>query len=373
MEKNIGSYDQMLQLTAMSVMSGTPVASAVIMQPNWVMSLIRQNMVFPISDLTMVDTSKTEPVNWNQLVREDFTFNGKTYAFATGYGNSKHSVFIFYNKRLFEEAGIDPELPYDMQKAGTWTWDAYMDICKKLTRDIDNDGVVDTYALTTQHSTTIDAILFSNGAEWVGKDKATGKFFNATTKPEFIQSIQWAYQLHTEGVIMPQPEGSNWDWYKEAFRTGKGAMMVDQEYCADDLKNMTDDWGIVLFPKGPRMDEYRYATDENVWVIPATYSREEAEKILYGYYLWNYPVEGEAPDAWKSERYPEYRDTRAVDETLVLAHDPKYGKTNNAMFVPDLERGDIAWNLWWDGVDPAQLVESVQQVWDAAINDVNPK
>jgi hypothetical protein len=34
-----------------------------------------------------------------------------------------------------------------MQKAGTWTWDTFVDLCKKLTRDINNDGIIDVYAL----------------------------------------------------------------------------------------------------------------------------------------------------------------------------------------------------------------------------------
>jgi ABC-type glycerol-3-phosphate transport system substrate-binding protein len=51
---------------------------------------------------------------------------------------------LFFNKRLFREAGLDPNLPYDMQKAGTWTWSAFIDVCKKLTRDTNNDGRMDT-------------------------------------------------------------------------------------------------------------------------------------------------------------------------------------------------------------------------------------
>ena len=30
---------------------------------------------------------------------------------------------IFYNKRLFEEAGISADEPYDLQAKGEWTWD----------------------------------------------------------------------------------------------------------------------------------------------------------------------------------------------------------------------------------------------------------
>ncbi len=46
---------------------------------------------------------------------------------------------IFFNKRLLQEAGIDPESLYDMQAAGTWDWAAFEDLCAKLTRDTNGD------------------------------------------------------------------------------------------------------------------------------------------------------------------------------------------------------------------------------------------
>jgi len=74
-----------------------------------------------------------------------------------------------------------------MQKAGTWTWAAFLDICKKLTRDTNNDGKMDTYAMTADLSTEIlDAIVSSNGATYVDKDPKTGKFVNASNRPEFL-------------------------------------------------------------------------------------------------------------------------------------------------------------------------------------------
>jgi ABC-type glycerol-3-phosphate transport system substrate-binding protein len=257
-----------------------------------------------------------------------------------------------------------------MQKAGTWTWNAFMDLCKRLTRDINNDGIIDTYALTADLSTeTLDAIVASNGANYVDKD-ASGKFVNASGRPEFLQALQYSLRLYNEGVLMPRPQDSNWDWYKSMFLGGKVAMLVAQQYTAQELREMTDDWGFVLFPKGPNVSTYRYSSDENVFVIPATYSAEEVDKILYAFQLWNTPIDDD-PDAWKDDQYSIYRDSRAVDETLAMIRDPKYGSMKYYVFIPGLERGDIAWNMWWDGVDPAQLVESVSQSWDALINDAN--
>jgi ABC-type glycerol-3-phosphate transport system substrate-binding protein len=369
-EKNISSWEQMAQLAATSIMTGKPAAQVFVLQPNWAMMLYNRKLLSPVSDSKAVDLKSTKPVEWNRDVINSFTFNGKAYAFSVGYGTSQHANGVFFNKRLFREAGLSPDLPYDQQKAGTWTWNAYLDLCKKLTRDKNNDGIIDTYAMTQDLSTEIlDAIVASNGANYIGRTK-DGKFVNATNRPEFLQALQFAIRLKTEGVLMPRPEISNWDWYKPMFRDGKVAMMVSQQYVAQELRGMTDDWGFVLFPRGPASADYRYSTDENVMVIPSTYSSAEVDRILYAVQLWNTPVDDD-PDAWKDDQYSIYRDARAVDETLTMIRNPKYGSVKNYVFIPGLERGDIAWAMWWWEGDPAQLVESVSQSWNALINDAN--
>jgi ABC-type glycerol-3-phosphate transport system substrate-binding protein len=372
-EKLVATYDQMQQKAAVSIISGAPIASAFIVEPSWAMAMIKQGLVYPVSDITDIDMGADKPMEWNQLIRDSFTFNGKTYAFNAGYDSSKHAGGVFFNKRLFQEAGIDPNLPYDKQKDGTWTWDVFMDLCQKLTRDTNNDGIIDTYALATQHTTTLDEVIASNGADWVMKDPKTGKFENGIKTPQFLEALQWAYQFHAKGYLMPQPENSSWDWYKNAFITGKAAMMVDQQYCSGDIAKMKDDWGFVLFPKGPKMKTYRYPDCDNVWIIPSTFKKADAEKILYGFMLWNTPApENRDPDAWKIPLYSEFRDSRAVDETLAIIHEHKYAATTYYSYIPGLERGDIGWKLWWDGVDPAQLIETVEQSWDATIAKANP-
>jgi ABC-type glycerol-3-phosphate transport system substrate-binding protein len=369
-EKNVSSWGQMAQLAATSIMAGQPAAHILVLQPNWAMTLYNRGLLYPVSNSKAISFSTTKPVEWNKDVTSAFTFDGKAYAFAVGYGASQHANGVFFNKRLFEEAGQNPNLPYDMQKAGTWNWNAFLDLCKKLTRDINNDGIIDTYSMTADLSTEIlDAIVASNGANYIAKN-AAGKFVNATARPEFLQALQYAVRLKTEGVLMPRPEGSNWDWYSPAFHDGKVAMMVGQQYVAQELRDMADDWGFVLFPKGPNVSDYRFSSDENVYVIPSTYSAAEVDKLLTAFQLWSTPVDDD-PDAWKDDQYSVYRDARAVDETLTMIRNPKYGSTKNYIFIPGLERGDIAWSMWgWEG-DPAQLVESVSQAWDALINEAN--
>ncbi|MCL2126791.1 MAG: extracellular solute-binding protein, partial [Treponema sp.] len=170
-EKMIADWGQMAQLAATSIMAGKPAAQVMVLQPNWAMMLYSRSLLYPITDSKVVDFTSQKPVEWNKDVISSLTFNGKAYAFSIGYGTSRHANGVFFNKRLLREAGVNPDTPYDMQKAGTWTWEAYIDLCKKLTRDVNNDGIIDTYAMTADLSTEIlDALVASNNAYYIGRD-----------------------------------------------------------------------------------------------------------------------------------------------------------------------------------------------------------
>jgi ABC-type glycerol-3-phosphate transport system substrate-binding protein len=370
-EKNVSSWENMQADAVTSIMAGNPFAHVFWLQPDWAMALYRQNLLYPISDSRAINLKTSEAIagrqtGYNQMIGDLFTLNGKQYAF-TITGNSDHGAGVYFNKRLFREAGIDPDTPYNMQRDGTWTWDAFLDLCKRLTRDRNNTGRIDTWAMTADLSTEIlDQIVFSNNAEYITKD-AQGRLVNATNRPEFIEAMQFARRLMNEGVMMPRPADSNWDWYWPAFYDGHVAFLMEPEWRRGQMRDMTDDWGFVFFPKGPRARDYRMPGDENVLVVPNTFSATDVDSILRAVDLWFRPVNTD----WKVGMYPVFRDRRAVDETMAMVRDPRYSAFRNHIMVPGLERGDIAWQMWWYDGEPAQLVESVSQNWNALIAEAN--
>jgi len=375
-EKEIASWERMAQITATSIMAGKPAASIFVLQPDWALALYRQNLLYPVSSSKAVNWNATTPVEWNRAVADAFTFkNGRSndaYAFAEGYGGSEHAACVFFNKRLFREAGLDPNLPYDLQKAGTWTWDKFLEICKKLTRDTNNDGITDIYAMPNDLSTEIlDALVSSNGAMYVDKDK-NGMLVNASGRPEFLEALRFYITLRDAKVMKEKPPGDNtpWNWFVSEFYDGKCAMRIAQQFQAtNDLRNMKDDWGIVLPPKGPRAKNYVVFNDENVCVIPAKgYTKEQVDAIIWAYQAWVAPMEN---TNWKVQNYPNFRDKRAVDETLAMIRDHKLWLWKYHLHVPGLQRGGIAYEMRYPDNQPAQLIEAVSQVWNALIDDAN--
>jgi len=370
--KQVAGWGEMLQTVGNSIMAGKPAADAFWVASDWAMTLYRRGLLAPLSDAKSVNL-KTDvaipgkQVAYNQSVAALFTFNKKQYAVGIGYGDSQHGAGVYFNKRLFREAGLDQDLPYDLQKSGKWTWDEFLRISKILTRDTRNTGRINTWAMTADLSTEIlDQIVFSNGANYISRD-SRGKFANATNTPAFIEALQFARKLKDEGVMMPRPDGSNWDWYWAMFHDGVTAMMMEPEWRRGQLQDMKDDWGFVLFPKGPRAKDYRFPNDENVLVIPSTYKPDEVERILYAINLWSIPV----TDNWKEGMYSVFRDRRAVDETMAMIRSPKYSSLRNYLLIPGLNRGDFSGQMWWYSGEPAQLVEEISQKWNALIEDAN--
>jgi len=376
-DKNIASWNEMPQIAATSIMAGKPAATIFVLQPDWALALYRQNLLYPVGKSKAVNWTATTPVEWNRAVTSAFTFrNGRTndaYAFAEGYGGSYHAACVFFNKRLFREAGLPEDYLYDLQKSGQWTWDKFLEVAKKLTRDTNNDGIYETYAMPADLSTEIlDAFVSGNGAMYVDKDK-NGNLVFAANRPEFIQAVQFYMELRDAKVMKPKPAGDNvpWNWHIPEFNDGKVAMRIDQQYLAtNDLVKMKDNWGMVLPPKGrsSKVKNYVVFNDENVRVIPAKgYTDAQVDAIIWAYQAWVTPPD----DNWKLAEYPNYRDRRAVDETIALIRNQSLWQWKYHLHVPGLNRGGIAWEIWYHDGQPAQLVETVSNNWKALIDDAN--
>jgi len=318
------------------------------------------------------DLKKLESVDWSNKkwlpgVTEKMTKKGAVYGCAPTF-HPEPKTGMFFNKRLLKEANINPDSIYDMQAAGTWTWDAFERLLKATTRDIDNDGVIDVFGMANVSDQFCSAAVMSNGACFIGKDPASGKYTNHLGDEATLDALLWASQMQ-QNYEMPYPEGANWDWWFAAFQNGQTAFMVNAQYYTNNLADMQDDWGFVCFPAGPKGDgKYRCGQDENTFVIPASYDKERAEKIAKMMDLWSDLVPGYTEDYWKEDYYPRFRDERAVDETLVFM--AENGKTDYSTLVSGLNFGFLP-NVYGGWVTPQQAYEEYRNSWDALIKEQN--
>ena len=143
--QNMGNYNEVLVNGFLAnnpdctVFYGNPDNGALV-------SMAAQGLLYDLS--TLKNLNLTDASLWNQQIIDYYTINGKIYG-ARPSATDEPRLGILFNKRLFEEAGIDPEQPYELQKSGQWDWAHFEELCQKLTRDTNNDGTTSTPAAAT--------------------------------------------------------------------------------------------------------------------------------------------------------------------------------------------------------------------------------
>ena len=320
-------------------------------------------------DLSTLDCLDFEEDKWNDMLRELTTVDGKIYGMRPQVAEPR--LGVFFNYRLLAEAGIDGESLYDMQQDGTWTWEAFEDLCQKLQRDVDNDGLPDQYAMMSLNTRLWFAALTANNTGFVLTDEE-GRYVNAAETQQFLDTANWIMDM-TRTYEKPVPEGANWDYFESAFINAEVPLMVHEEYFSGSLEDMEDDFGFVFFPKGPNATSHTWAPGDNAYLIPGCYDAERAWKIAFAFNLFTDPTPGYTDDDdWMNGYYNKYRDDRAVEETLATMRDV----SSQAFWYPSIIAGyDLGEQYVWDvaagNATPAEKSEQMRATWQAFLDEAN--
>ncbi|MDC7294345.1 MULTISPECIES: ABC transporter substrate-binding protein [unclassified Butyrivibrio] len=324
-------------------------------------------------DLSTLDCLDFNDVKFQRnLLHKQYSKGDSIYAMFAGYSEARTGVY--FNKRLLTEAGIDPESVYDMQADGTWTWDKFEELMSKVQQDKDNDGTIDVYGLTLNEGNMTTAAVFSNGGSYIDKD-ANGNFVYNLESPETLEALEWTVKIFdTYDAEVANPEGAEWDYYKEQFINGQAAFMVEDEYAGcpgNFLEDMQDEIGFVMFPKGPKMNDYINVWSNNPAAIPGCYDADKAWKIAFAWNLWTQAPSAEYLDynGYLSTARNGKFDERAVDETITMMTEK--GTVAYHGMVPNLNLGsDFVWNIG-PGAVVSEQVEAIRDTWKSYVDEAN--
>ncbi len=352
--------------------TGTPDGSLriYIIEPGKVGSLVANGIAAPVSD-KYVDLNAEK---WNAAEKDFMTVGGKVYGLYAG--NSEPRDCLYFNKRVLEEAGIDWNTIYDLQKDGKWTWAAFEEMLAKITKDTDNDGVNDIYGLIGSGDDGYVLSVFSNGGCFFDFD-ADGKIYPAMGSEETLTALAWFKDIQSK-YWAPTPDGANWDWYKDGWKQGYCGFYVYQTYGGfndnSEMADMADDWGCVAWPVPNEGDTYINVISDNITLIPACYDEETIAKLTFIYDLWSNPTPGyDDEDSWIGNKY-NYTDDRAVDETYAMLREPEHCRINKVTYLGtqnDVLGSSLLWAL--GGSTPAELVEAGMPAWQALCDTFNNK
>ena len=196
-------------------------------------------------------------------IKQQGTYDGKFYAF----GFSESNVGIYYNKKMFKEAGIeDSELP-TLQKP--WTWDEFKAISKKLTDHFKQPAI--DFRLNSMDEMLPYAympLLWSNGGTVVNEDgtKAQG-YFNSK---ESVEAVQFIQDLVKEGYTTISP-------VEKGFETGVYPMVLSGSWTINDLnENYKDiEYGILPYPVSNTTK--KLVSPSGSWQLAVTEKSEQKE------------------------------------------------------------------------------------------------
>lgn len=258
-----------------------------------------KDVLLDLSD--MIGEAGIDTSVYNPAALEAFSMNGKQY----GLPNSFSNVMLFYNKDLFDQAGVGyPTID--------WTWDDVLEAARAI-RSLDENvfGYYSPIAYKALYRMTAQ-----NGGSLLNEDATA---FNMTD-PKVIETVEYMTDMVTEYNVMPTEAqmGGIRDW--DLFAAGRLGMLVTGVWAIPDFaKNCDFNWDVEVEPgnvqKATSFFSNAYVIDKNSEVAEAALdfinfitSDPEVAKIRVEA-AWELPpvTTEEVVEAYTSQTPPENR------------------------------------------------------------------
>jgi multiple sugar transport system substrate-binding protein len=219
--------------------------------------LVELDAIRPLDDWLNQSPLKDEidPVLFESMELNDHIWS---VPFAT------NNAGIFYRPSLFEEAGIE-EIPK--------TWDELEKTAKKLTKDFDQDGLIDQHgmflSLGKGEWTVFTWLPFVYGAD--------GELLKENNQPNLvnqgtINALEFGANLVKEDwAMLSAPERG---YELDNFLSGRAAMQVTGPWTLGQLSETDVDYDVFPFPK--KEQEAAVVGGENLFVFKTNPEREKA-------------------------------------------------------------------------------------------------
>ncbi len=228
-------------------------------------SLLYKNILAPLDDIFDLN----DPIFADEKPYiEGLRWDGKCYLIPSIGADSD----LWVNAQILRDAGIpENEWPNAQYKAGTWTWDAFFDIVKRVSNP--ENGVYGSIYDVNLHF----AFPASAGVDFI---KLTGSGFVGNAKdPDVTRAMTMYKQIYTNPNYVPVKSSES---PMELFKRGKVCMWyAHRSNTSDDLigqQHAEGDVFFTAFPRDPKVKEhYRVGTIEGK-AIPATAKHKNGAK-----------------------------------------------------------------------------------------------
>ena len=204
-----------------------------------------------------VDTIHLDKPWWSKDIVDSCSVNGHLYVLDGDISTHRlyYSYALFFNKTIFDELGL--EYPYEMVLDGEWTFDEMKKIAKKGSKDLSGDGImhpdVDQYGYYGVDWYGPIAVLYTGGQRIYTKDaRGVPKLTLNSAKTVDIFAEYFDLLMSDDAYLKKESVSIASD----PFREGRALIAEKCLGEAQSLRNMSDDFGILPYPKFSDDDEY---------------------------------------------------------------------------------------------------------------------
>ncbi len=296
-------FEEYMDKFTTTVLAGDPFADVAIMEYKRAIVPVKDGLVLPISEFAL---GNSDINNEQRLTVKLPPLGGGEYSFNKAGGVSV--VGLHYNRELFTQLGL-PDLQ-EIYAKGEWTWEKFMEIAKKATRDTDNDGKIDSFGFSGWPADTARHFGATNDATFV--DDAT--FTEGISDPKMIETLEFVNRISNVENIVKVKGGNKMDWNEtNTFKDGDVAMAIMYDW---NLGDLPFEVGVVPIPKGPSgTGQWTYAnTALNGWFIPKGVQDPQIVFQIFEEMQDVTPTEEYPGQDWLESRYTHESDIRmAID------------------------------------------------------------
>lgn len=236
-------------------------------------------------DLTpLIEAQDFDLSDFDPATLEMYTQDGQQY----GIPRSVTPIVTYYNKALFDEAGV----PYPEEG---WTWDDFLEAAQALTRDTDGDGTTDVWGtFMVPWDALFLPIVVTHGGSILNEEGTEATL----TRPETVEAFTFANDLINTYQVAPTIEAANEMNWIDGWAQGKYAMIFQGRWATpiflDAMENVgaTFEFDVAPVPQGVERKTIQYSDalgilntstePEAAFRFIAFLSSEEGQQVLGG-------------------------------------------------------------------------------------------
>lgn len=321
----------------------------VIVGETQMLGFAQQGLLEPFpEDMAQEIREKVAPAAWKPL-----EYEGKLYGFASQPGVSS----LFWNKKLVEQAGIDPD------KAPA-TWDEFLTNVQKVTEagkgQFYGGGV---YAGPNAGGyLRYGTLLVINGGGFA--DDQGQPIFNSDANVETVKFLKELNGAHPAGLMANTNEGT----YFDAFKKEQIAYLIDGPWRAIESKNLDIDYGMAKIPLSPNGKDGNITIGAAFHSVPKDAKNKEA---AFAYIRELYSEEIQHLVADTDVRSPVLKSISET-ESYQADHPEMYqhylAMSGNVQGLPSFAKEDSkVWQMFGDAVTKSLMTNGdIQSIMDDA-------